>query len=129
VTVGWLLTCGCHPPGQQRYPISGTVTLDGLPVENATIILTPQGEGLAAAAAIVNGQFAMSSTDGPTQGEFGVRINPTNAELDAANPADSRHTHRRPRIPKLYQQDGKLTASISGEPAQTLDIALSSSEN
>ena len=48
VTCGLLLSlllvslCGCRDSVPRRHPVHGTVTLDGQPVDNATIIMTPK---------------------------------------------------------------------------------------
>lgn len=127
--VMWLV--GCGPDGPQRVPVSGTVMLDGKPVGDATIIFTPSSEGgLAAAATIENGTFVLTGLDGPTAGEHGVRINPNEAEMEAVDPAElapeQLRAERRPRIPRVYQQAGELSASVTGEPQQVLEFELSS---
>ncbi len=135
VTCGLLLglllvsLCGCRDSGPRRHPVHGTVTLDGQPVDNATIIMTPKGGGLAAAAMIHNGSFALSADVGPSAGEFGVRINPHEAEMEAI--ADRVHPLKadsRPRIPKAYQRAGTLNAKITGEADQLLVFELSSKQ-
>lgn len=119
---------GCAPTGPERVAIRGTVTLDGQPVENAAIVFTPTGEGVAAIATISAGQFSLDSTSGPTIGTFDVRINPHDAELDAveADPSILAGANRRPRIPKAYQRNGTLSATVTSEADQEFDFALSS---
>jgi hypothetical protein len=126
LALGSVLLCGCSEPGPKRYAISGEVTLDGSPVNQATIVFTPKDAGLAAAASIFDGQFSLPADAGPTQGEFGVRINPLEAELDESQhlPAQLSRLDRRPRIPKHYQQNGTLTAIVTGEPNQSLRFEL-----
>lgn len=119
---------GCSDKSPQRIAVSGTVTLDAKPISNSTIIFTPIGPGLAAAAVIENGRFAMTEENGPTIGEFQIRINPMEAEIEAANPVELSRANRRPLIPKVYQREGKLRAAITAEPNQTLEFKLLSSE-
>jgi hypothetical protein len=106
--------------------VSGSVTLDGHPVQNATIIFTPQGPGLAAAALIDDGKFVLSEMDGPTPGEHRVRINPNEAELELASPVELAQAARRPKIPKAYQTDGQLKAKVTGQAQQPLSFELTS---
>ena len=116
---------GCGDTGPQRFAIKGTVKLDGRPVNNATLILTPTGAGLAAAATIRDGAFELPAEVGPSSGDFTVRINPQEAEIEET--AESPHppkANARPRIPKIYQRDGALNAKITGEPNQTLAFEL-----
>lgn len=115
---------GCGEPGLQRVAVSGVVSLEGKPVDNATIIFTPDGVGLAAAASIENGKFSLTDEDGPTAGSHTVRINPNEAEMEEVSPADLAKAGRRPRIPKVYQQPGELVANVTGEPEQQLTFEL-----
>lgn len=119
---------GCTDKSPQRMAVSGTVTLDSKPVDNSTIIFTPIGPGLAAAAVIENGKFAMSEEDGPSVGEFHVRINPMEAEIDQVNPTELLRANRRPLIPKVYQREGKLRATISAKPNPKLEFRLLTSD-
>lgn len=127
--LGALLVCvmisGCSESETSRFPIRGTVTLDGKPVTNATIIFTPKAEGLASAAVIEDGQFSILAQHGPTAGEFRVRINPVEPEVEesAASPARASRLHK---IPIGYQREGKLSVTVHGQPDQSLDIKLSS---
>lgn len=116
---------GCGDSGPQRYAVKGTVTLDGRPVNNATLIFTPTGPGLAAAATIREGAFELPADVGPTAGEFTVRINPAEAEIEeTTETAHPPKANSRPKIPKIYQRDGALNAKITGEPNQSLTFEL-----
>lgn len=121
-----LLVCGCVDNNPQRQAVSGTVTLDGKPVDRATIIFTPVGDGLSAAAVIVDGKFSLSEEDGPTVGQFDVRVNPMDAELDQveADPSVLADANRKPSVPKVYQTHGKLKATITNQPDQVLEYPL-----
>ncbi|MDX1929793.1 MAG: hypothetical protein SFV81_24920 [Pirellulaceae bacterium] len=119
--------CGCGKTEPQRYAIKGTVKLNGQPINNATLILTPTGEGLAAAATIQHGSFELPAEVGPSAGSFSVRINPNEAEVEEVS------IHRqppkvnvRPRIPTIYQREGTLHAVVTGESNQSLDFDLKS---
>lgn len=121
--VAALALTGCSPAGPERFAVHGKVTMDGQPVSEASIIFTPLGKGLAAAAVIENGQYKLSAVDGPSQGEFRVQINPGEIEIEQAESEELPRANKRPRIPLPYQQ-GKLTATITGEPEQVLDFLL-----
>lgn len=120
-----LLLGGCSDPQLMRYPVTGAVTLDGAPVDDCTIIFTPRGKGLAAAASITSGQFVLTGADGPTAGDFSIRINPNEAEIEEARPQELASAQRRPRIPKKYQNGEALSATIA-EAGQTLVFEMSS---
>ncbi|WP_437201938.1 hypothetical protein [Planctomicrobium sp. SH664] len=72
------LAAGCQQGETiERVPISGTVTYDGQPVQLGTIIFEPTADaGMTARAsymAVNNGVF-VSGPNGPTSGEFLVRV-------------------------------------------------------
>ena len=119
---------GCEKSELVRISISGTVTLDNKPVENASIIFTPLGSGLAAAGTIRNGQFSIGKESGPTAGQFHVRINPTEAEIEQVKASDLKQASRQPKIPLVYQRDGKLKATIVDKNDQRYDFKLLSSD-
>lgn len=125
VIVACWATCGtgCDDAKPPRFPIRGIVTLNGQPIDNATVILTPKEKGLAASAQIQAGVFELPAEVGPNAGEYYVRINPNEIEVeeigDRPAPANARV-----RIPIVYQQSGSLSATITGEPNQSLKFEL-----
>lgn len=123
--VAAFLLSGCSPAGPERFAVQGRVTLDGQPVSEASIIFTPQGKGLAAAAVIENGQYKLTGADGPSKGDFRVQINPSEIEIEQAESEELPRANKRPRIPLPYQK-GNLTVTITGEPEQVLDFPLTS---
>jgi hypothetical protein len=57
------LTAGCG--GQPKAKVSGTVTLDGQPIENGTIMFYPKsGKGQSAGGAITNGKYNVEASVG-----------------------------------------------------------------
>jgi hypothetical protein len=49
---------GCGPSGPATYPVSGSVTFEGKPLENGTVVFDPaDGKGKAAMGNIVSGQL------------------------------------------------------------------------
>ena len=120
-----LLINGCGPSGPERFAVRGAVTLDGRPVENASVIFKPQGQGFVAAAVIEHGQYQFSAADGPSQGAYQIQINPNEIEIEEVEAAKLPRANDRPLIPLIFQQ-GKLTATVTGDPDQVLDFALTS---
>ncbi len=129
--LGLLMWSGCSESGPARYAITGEVTLDGIPVEDASIVLTPARGGISSMAKISEGKFSIPLEFGPTQGEFNVRINPAEAELDefSTSPQVHKRTNVKRPIPKAYQVNGSLTAVVSGHEDQVLKFALSSRDH
>jgi hypothetical protein len=68
------LGCGGGPSGPKRYPISGTVTREGIPVDSGNIIFIPKGNGVAAAAIIKDGKYRFTAKDGVPAGSYKVQI-------------------------------------------------------
>jgi len=87
VTCGWLgiavviaalAMTGCSDPNtQKRGEVTGTVTLDGQPVEDAAISFFPVGStsGPSAGGKIVNGKYLVPQAQGPVIGDNRVEFN------------------------------------------------------
>ncbi|MBI3467624.1 MAG: carboxypeptidase regulatory-like domain-containing protein [Planctomycetes bacterium] len=66
--------CGGDPLG--RHAISGTVTLDGAPVENGTISFQPVDQGTTSSGtAFTGGTYSLSQENGLPVGKYLVTIN------------------------------------------------------
>jgi len=66
--------CGNDPLG--RHPISGTVTLDGAPVENGSINFQPVDQGVTSSGtAFTGGKYSLSREQGLPVGKYLVTIN------------------------------------------------------
>lgn len=77
LSVCCLFGCGAEPPyeGKQRYPISGTVTFQGEPVDGGMIAFVPQEGALnPAGGPIIDGKFEVSEEKGPNAGNYRVQI-------------------------------------------------------
>jgi hypothetical protein len=83
VVVSWAFA-GCKPSGPKLYPVSGTVTYNGQPIPEGTIILLTPGE-VDESTNIANGRFSLqarpghkrvkilaSKADGPVDPQMGV---------------------------------------------------------
>lgn len=115
---------GCDA-GERRYAVSGTLTLDGDPVDNVTIIFTPVGEGLSGAAEVFEGEFSCGEVGGPSKGMHNVRISPNEAEMEEVQEdASELKTPRKPKVPLKYQRLGGLQVEITGEERQVLTLGL-----
>src|SRR4051794_15882853 len=72
-----LAGCGGATDSLPREAVSGTVTLDGRPLESASIAFDPEGGNAhptAAGAVINNGAYSIARSDGPTPGRYRVAI-------------------------------------------------------
>jgi len=73
-----ILGCGDSTGLPNRYPVSGTVTYQGKPVEKGSINFIPDyPDGLAAAGEIENGEYSLTTAtpgDGAIPGKYKVTI-------------------------------------------------------
>jgi hypothetical protein len=80
-----VLGCGDDTGLAQRYPVSGTVTYNGDPVEKGRIDFIPtQAEGRPASGEIVDGKYSLTtavSDDGALPGPYKVTV--TSVEVDS----------------------------------------------
>ena len=78
--MGAVLVLGCGDPSglPKRYPVSGTVTYQGKPVEKGRINFIPtQADGRAAGGEIENGEYSLTTAepgDGAIPGSYKVTI-------------------------------------------------------
>lgn len=121
----WGSCCvGCGP---HAVSVSGTVTLDGEPLNEAVIMFVPlEAERQKTGADIKEGRYQIAASDGLMPGNYRVEV-ADNPPLDGPRGANGRPTgmqQRRP-FPYRYAHDSLLTAEIdeTGEPV-VLDFAL-----
>lgn len=116
-----LAGCGPHP-----IPATGTVTLDGQPLDEAVILFVPVHENRQkTGSTIEEGRFEISAADGLLPGSYRVEI-ADNPPLDGP-----RHPHGAPSprrlIPYAYAHHSPLTAEVAeDDESVTLDLELSS---
>jgi hypothetical protein len=125
-----LTALGCGGSnGPERYAASGEVTLDGQPLQNASIVFEPRSrEGVVATAPIVDGRFHWSESNGPTVGDFDVRVNPEAVEDSEALEIVKRRKRQpieKTQVPPKYQRPGALTATVTREGPNEFVFSLS----
>ncbi len=130
-----LVSSGCgQGDGLPREPISGTVTLDGEPLELGSIQLYPtdQGAGIAVGEFIKDGRFEIARDVGPIPGTYSVMIFAEGQAPDPnAPPADempgeiqAKPAPRTGRIPIRYNFETELKAEVKAGEPNTYDFAL-----
>jgi hypothetical protein len=134
ITICLLLACtagaGCGGrgyDGDQRFPLSGTVTVDGEPMEYGVIAFIPDGEeARVSGSPIRNGTYSIPEEKGANAGSYRVEIhwnkltgkrirNP----LDATEMIDEMEEG----LPPRYHKNSELTAEVSAEQT-TFDFDL-----
>ncbi len=132
-----LTTPGCgggSSDGLDRKSVSGKVTLDGAPLAKGVISFDP-AEGSAGAVpaggVIAEGGYTIDSANGPTPGKYKVSIRSTSGE---GTPLGNAAPGAPPRvkkgavdpIPKKYNSESELTATVAASGSTTADFELSS---
>jgi hypothetical protein len=116
----FLVVVGCGPR-TDRLPVSGTVNLNGAPLESGVIRLTSVGTErvLASGAMIQNGTFSIPADKGLSPGTYHVEINAPDVD---APPIIARQTPGGPgipiqpdRIPPEYNVDSDKTVQIAAD--------------
>jgi hypothetical protein len=126
-----LAVAGCGgSDGPPRHAASGRVTLDGTPLDDASIVFEPQGEGgLVASAAIVDGRFQWTEENGPAAGDYHVRVNPDaveESEALAIVQQKKRQSIEKVQVPARYQRPGALSATVSPDGPNEFEFPLKS---
>jgi len=107
-----MATSGCNRGNGAS--ISGTVTLDGEPLDEATITFVPQtgGQREAAWAPVLGGKYAIDSTSGLGTGPFRVEIRAVRSGSDKANPNEPTLMTAKEIVPGKYNTKSELTTEI-----------------
>ncbi|MFH1918534.1 MAG: hypothetical protein ABIP48_01420 [Planctomycetota bacterium] len=134
----WLGTCvGC---GNNLATVEGTVTFDGEPVDNGTIVLEPaDGKGPTAGGKIEQGKYLLADEAGVMPGKKIVRITAvrkTGRQHDASMPgAEGAGGPSAPAvmvdqlesyIPAIYNQKSTLTFEVVAGKGNQHDFELKS---
>ena len=129
-----LVGAGCGGDGLPRQSISGTVTLDGRPLESGAIAFqpaSPDGGGIAVGAIVRGGSFTLSRSEGPTPGNYRVAITspregkPT-AKTQSAQPGDGDAPPAVEAIPANYNAATTLTAEVKAGGGNSFEFPLKS---
>jgi hypothetical protein len=71
--IGFLAGCGGDPLGRQ--PVSGSVNVDGAPLQKGNISFQPVDKGLPGGGKISGGKYSIARKDGVPAGKYRVTIN------------------------------------------------------
>lgn len=111
-----LAGCGSAPTDFPREPVTGTVTLDGRPLEKGLITFRPlQGEEPIASAVVVEGVFSVDRPDGPAPGPHKVEVwasAPTGKTARDPDDPARRVEVIKSIVPERYNHRTELTAEV-----------------
>jgi hypothetical protein len=127
VTLGLSSATGCGEGGPARAGVQGSVSWEGVPIENGKISFIPQGGGPEAIATIVGGKYQLSKSEGPAVGTNRIAImglrNLGPQEAGPPHPPGTMIDATQQFIPNEYNNSSQLTTEIqAGE--NTYDVAL-----
>jgi len=118
VVLGIMLLNGCGDSGTSTYPVTGTVTLGGTPIEKGSIVFDPaDGHGTSTMGGIENGQF----TAQVPAGEKIIRIN-------AVRTTDEKDQYgeliTESYVPEKYNSESDIKKTVKPGEENKFDLAL-----
>lgn len=132
-----ILGTGCGKKGVRSYPVKGTVTLDGKPLEGATVMFVPTVGPPNSSVTDASGNFSIG-TPGVPVGSCGVAITKTEGgpAMTAPTPEDLQKMAQTPAankppkslVPEKFGRSDTsgLTANVTSDAAKnvfTFDLA------
>jgi hypothetical protein len=118
--------------GLDRQSISGSVTLDGKPLEKGQIQFLPdvnaQGAATAGMAQIEGGSYSLSRADGLVPGSYKVSIYAGSGDAESAAPETpgAAPKIKKDLIPAKYNSQSKETAEVKAAGGNTFNFDLKS---
>ncbi len=109
---------GCGP-SDPREAVSGTVTLDGKPLDQGTIEFVPTAQGVLSGGVISGGKFDVPADRGLPPGTYTVRVYSADPPSDTAAAPDvggagaGGYPMAKDRIPPKYNSESSLTAEVT----------------
>ena len=127
----WLSGCGGATDDLPRVAVSGRVTLDGKPLDTASISFQPDGQDnkspVAVGGSVMAGSYSIAKAEGPTPGKYRVSIDSSG---DSGTPPPGEAPGAPPRavtkalVPDKYNTKSTLTAEITPGSANTINFEL-----
>ncbi|MDB5391216.1 MAG: hypothetical protein JWM11_6862 [Planctomycetaceae bacterium] len=125
-----LCVIGCGKSGPQLAAISGSVTIDNVPVDHGTITFAPTQEtkGASSGGEIKDGKYSIPADKGPTFGKYRVEIRwskKTGKQIEMGSPAPpgTKIDEVVEAIPEKYNSASTLVKDINSGK-QVIDFNL-----
>lgn len=121
-----LVGCGGGPEGPELFPVSGTVTFDGSPVDDGRILFRrAEGDQKAYSAEIKAGKYSLECEAGKVKVEITAsRLIP--GKFDTSNPDDEPQPVGEMYIPAKYNSESTLEAEVKSAGENTIPFDLTS---
>ena len=121
----WLLVgliCGCGASGPALYPVQGTITLDGAPLENGLVRFSPTKGEAPAAGEIKGGRYSLNVASGEARVE--ITSTKVTGKRKAYNTPDSPLVEiTKEAVPEKYNAKSELKHTVTAGP-NTKDFEL-----
>ncbi len=120
-----LLAGGCGS-GSSGYPVTGTVTWKGQPLDQGSIQFLPEeGKGTMVGAEIRAGRYALPTPPGLAPGTYRVRINSRSGVNPRAAP-DTNLTDPKSKeqLAKKYNEETILKKEVKPDQTNTFDFTV-----
>ncbi|MHC5540394.1 hypothetical protein ACYOEI_19410 [Singulisphaera rosea] len=130
--LGLLAFAGCGGPtaGLERFPVKGTITLDGKPLKSGTVMFIAQQQGASGSVDVADGAFLLAGADGLSPGSYRVEvysIQPTGKKVPSSDDPATLIDETANLVPKQYNTQSTLKAVVPpGGPKEPLSFALAS---
>mgnify|MGYP001236411468 CR=1 FL=1 len=121
------LLVGCGEKNELgRLRVTGSVTLDGKPLDQGTIEFAPTGEtGVSGGAMITDGEYEIPGDRGLPPGTYTVRISSADEKSGEAEklPGES-DAMAEERIPAKYNTESEITREVKAEGENKFDFKI-----
>ncbi|QDV39147.1 carboxypeptidase-like regulatory domain-containing protein [Tautonia plasticadhaerens] len=121
---------GCDGGGDPgRLAVSGRVTLDGQPLDDAAITLLPLADGPTVGGKIEEGEFRIAHADGPTPGPYLVEVHairPTGRVVEHPDLCGETMEETEDIIPERFNRGGAPRIEVAAESENRIDIPITS---
>jgi len=129
LAVGVAVLSGCGDKYDGRVGVTGSVTLEGAPLDTGTITFEPfDGRGSASGADITNGQYSIERKSGLKPGKYRVMITSgdgkTPASEEEAGGPGGANIVSVDRIPPEYNERTQQEVEIKADGANKFDFAI-----
>lgn len=114
-----ILSVGCGPSGPRTYPVEGTISFDGQPIEEGYVTFAPQQRGeTPVAGPIKAGKYALRVTEGDKRIEVQASqfVGPENPIMGLRA--------KEQYIPDRYNVESELKATVTADGENEFDFEL-----
>lgn len=128
LTLCTLITLGCGKGSDGRLTASGTVTIDGAPLTEGSVVFSDDNGGSAGVGILKDGQFMLAeagNSEGIQPGTYKVSVNSWVVEPGGVDANDEIIEDGESRIPEKYNDPNTsgLTANVSADSQEfTFDL-------